>query len=121
MRFSEATPFVSPLSEIFGREILELDTNADVHHGSFSRAVSRQTDSPIVAIEEAVAIAADDGCGDLLVCPVVAEFRDSRGVFHRTKRWQVWERRIVTGRVATCGGGTRAKREAFGRGRIFVL
>ena len=108
--FNQAVHFPSPLGDLIGLPVFELDSNEPVRLGDFSKPRSKATDSPLQALRDAAAIArGNHKTGDLLVCR-----------HPRTNRWQVWERRRVCGRVSTSGGDSRAKRTGQGTGAIFI-
>jgi hypothetical protein len=107
-RISQASMVRSPLSDLVGAEVYELDSNHLPRLGGFSKPRSKAEALAMDAVRRAAKLSSQPGVGDLLVCC------DYRG------RWQVWEKRAVKCRVPTAGGGTRAKRTASGKGRIFI-
>ena len=116
IRFSVAAQQAvkSAISEQVEIELWELDTNAPIGLGSFSKARSS-----IGTFYDAVNRARQlilEGCkSDLLLKP-----RHWRG--YDRNGWQVWERRRDTGRrVETAGGGSRMPRQACGTGKVFML
>jgi len=113
IRFCKATLTASPLSEIYGWPIIELDANERPRLMGFSKPRSSKTDVGS-AIRRAVELARAGGVGDLLIKPV--------GGHGETRGWQVWERRSVRGRRWESGAGdSRAVRGPSGSGRVFVL
>jgi len=115
IRFSVAAQQAvkSTISEQVGVEILELDTNAPIGLGSFSKPRTKVADF-YSTIESARKMIVAGEKSDLLVAP--AKSKDSGW------GWQVIERRQdCAGRVATCGGDSRMPRTSCGAGRIYLL
>ena len=110
-RMCNASKNASPLSDLYGWPIIELDANEHPGLGGFSRPRSSLTDVES-AIRRAVDLAKLGNVGDLLVKP-------GRGDTGR-RGWQVWEKRRVVGRVP-CSEDSRAKRGKAGTGQVFVL
>lgn len=119
IRFSEAGQYItlSPLSEIYGVELFEIDQNANIGLGSFSKALCKTKDSIgdcIQWIQEHYR-----GHADLLIKNVSTQKRVNN--WHTTHGWQVWERRQHTGRRVDTGMGSRMPKKSLGTGKIYIV
>lgn len=112
---------VSPLSEQFGIELYEIDPNAAIRLGSFSKARTKMVDSLAAAVESAKGIRGSGCKSDLLIKQSLTQRRTESG-WKNYHLWQVWERRTHVGyRVATVGGGSRMPKKEFGTGKIYIM
>jgi hypothetical protein len=113
MRFNIAAQQAirSPLSERFGADIWELDTNANIRCGSFSKPRSRRV-SVFEAIVRAVQLHRTGLKSDLLIAPVSIYGRNG---------WQVFERRTHTGTRKCASFGSWMPKKGLGSGRIFIM
>ena len=122
IKFSEAEAknyiTLSPLSEIYGVNLYEIDPNAPIGLGSFSKAVCKTKGS----IGQCINWIKDNykGHADLLV-KSVCFYKMSADGWHTTHGWQVWERRQNTGRRVDTGMGSRMPKKQLGTGRIYIL
>ena len=94
IRFNQSNPVRSPLSETFGRELFELDTNANLGLGAFSRPLTRLFMTASEAVGTAILLTPK---GDVLIKPVNTGARQG---------WQVFERRTAKGRVVCVPNGS---------------
>ena len=119
IKFSEAEQYItlSPLSEIYGIKLYEIDSNAPIGLGSFSKAVCKTKRS----IADCVSWIKNNykGHADLLIKNVSTQKRANG--WQTTHGWQVWERRQNTGRRVDTGMGSRMPKKQLGTGRIFIL
>lgn len=106
-RFSNANPVKSLLSEKFGRDIFELDTNENIGLNAFSKPLTKVFKSTTDAINAALLA---DCIGDILVRPVNYSTRPG---------WQAFERRTAKGRVCV-PNGSHGHMVSVGSGRIFI-
>jgi len=118
IRFSVAAQKAvrSAISDEVGFELWELDTNAPIRLGSFSKARTK-----VGGFYDAIAACKalrEVGCkSDLLL-----RRHDWTKLGYGKNGWQVWERRRHTGRrVPTVGGGSRMPKTSCGEGKIYML
>lgn len=119
IRFSEAGQYItlSPLSEMFGVEIYEVDPNANIGLGSFSKPICKTQGSVSDCIEWIKAHYR--GHADVLIRNVSTQKRAH--AWHTTHGWQVWERRQHTGRRVNTGMGSRMPKTSLGSGKIYIV
>lgn len=112
IRFSEAVPVISAISDICGVEILEIDTNARIGLGSFSKARTKIHDFYKV-IELVKGFLATGEKSDFLIMPAKS-MATGWG-------WQAWERRRNKNHRRRTPQGSFMPKQSYGSGRIYLV
>jgi len=122
IRFSVASQQAvkSTISEQCGIDIWELDTNAYIGTGSFSKPLSIIDESLYTTIERAKQLF-NCGCKSDLLLRYVKNYHRVNGLWCAYYGWQVWERRQNMKHRRYTPSGSYMPRESAGRGKLYIM